>query len=108
MSIQAVLLPVFVQVALTFVLLFRAWRIRGAYRTSDDLLDHSSWQGELELPVLFYVLTIFAWDTKFADLLFLVLAWVFVVLRVVHAFAGMIDNAPRRELIFMASAFVLA
>ena len=36
---------------------------------------------QLETPVLFYVLTILAWMTRHADLMFVVMAWVFVALR---------------------------
>ena len=42
--------------------------------------------------MLFYVLTILAIITRQADLLFVVLAWVFVVLRVVHAYVHVTSN----------------
>ncbi len=45
----------------------------------------NAYQNQLELPVLFYVLTILAWITRQADLLFVLLAWVFVALRLLHA-----------------------
>ena len=40
---------------------------------------------QFELPVLFYVLTILSMMTRHADLLFVLLAWVFVALRVLQA-----------------------
>src|SRR5712691_9506654 len=103
MSIQAVLLPLFVEVALTFVLLFwtggacLAAVRRGDVRPRDVALREPSWpkketqianayQNQLELPVLFYVLTILAIVTRHADLLFVVLAWVFVASRLVHVY----------------------
>jgi hypothetical protein len=92
-----ILLPVFVQVALTFVLLF--WSNRPGTRAAAD----ASWREELELPVLFYVLTIVAWQTQFADLLFLLLAWIFVALRVLRAVRGEQSAGP----LFTASAVVL-
>ena len=109
MTIQAVLLPLFVQVVLTFVLLFWAGRLRvGAVRRGevhprDIALREQNWgpretkvanayHNQLELPVLFYVLTILAWITRQADLLFVVLAWVFVVLRVLHAAVHVTSN----------------
>ena len=105
MSIRAVLLPVFVQVALTFVLLF--WP-HGLRSSGNDQVP-GGYRSELELPVLFYVLTIFAWDTKFADLFFLLLAWVFVALRVLHAYAGSTSQgASGRDALFISSAIVLA
>jgi len=98
MSVRMILLPVFVEVALTFVLLFWASRPgAGAGR--------STWQEEVELPVLFYVLTIAAWQTQFADILFLVLAWIFVALRVLRAVRG---EAPNAGPLFTGSAIVLA
>lgn len=126
MSIQAVLLPLFVQVALTFVLM--AWMAglsRQAYRSGgirwqDVALREPSWparnlqirnafQNQLETPVLFYVLTILAWITRHADVLFVVMAWIYVALRIVHAYIHATDNyVPRRGAVFLASVIVLA
>lgn len=100
MSIRMILLPVFVQVALTFALLF--WAQRGAGSRADR---SPAWQQELLLPVLLYVLTIIAWQTKFADLLFLLLAWVFVAIRVIRAVR---NEAGSADPLFIASAIVLA
>jgi hypothetical protein len=126
MSIQTVLLPLFVQVVLTFVLLF--WmgyrRTRaltsGAVRPRDIALREPNWPPEatqianafhnqLEVPVLFYVLTILAWNTRHADLVFVVMAWIFVLLRVGHAFIHTTDNYLRRRgLVYMLGGIVLA
>src|SRR5260370_27429259 len=103
MNIQMVLLPVFVQVGLTFALLFwmAATRTgslkRGEAKMRDIALRQPAWpakptqvgncyQSQLELPLLFYVLVIFAWITRQTDLIFLVMAWIFVVSRLVHAY----------------------
>ena len=125
MSIQAVLLPLFVQVVLTFVLGFWTSHLRvGAVRRRevtprDVALREPNWDkrttqvanayhNQLELPLLFYVLTILAWITKQADLLFVILAWVFVVLRVLHAYVHVTSNhMGRRFAMFGASAVVL-
>jgi hypothetical protein len=125
MSIQAVLLPLFVQVVLTFVLLFWTGRMRvgsvrrGEVHPRDIALREPNWDkpttqvanayhNQLELPLLFYVLTILAWITKQADLLFVVLAWVFVVLRIVHAAVHVTSNRlGQRFAMFAASVFVL-
>lgn len=102
MSVQAVLLPVFAQVALTFALLLwlgpmRAGLVRsGAVRVRDIVLGQKAWperatqvgncfDNQFQLPVLFYVLTGLVLITRKADLLFVVLAWVFVATRLVHA-----------------------
>ena len=100
MSIRMILLPVFVEVALTFVLLF--W---GSVRSQNEgRAEGASWRDELELPVLFYVLTICAWQTQFADLLFLLLAWIFVALRVLRALRGETQGGS----LFLGSAIVIA
>ena len=126
MTIQAVLLPLFVQVVLTFTLMFWTAHLRvGAVRRGDVhprevALREPNWgrretqvanayHNQLELPLLFYVLTILAWITKQADFLFVVMAWVFVVLRVLHAIVHVTSNhLTRRFAMFAASAIVLA
>jgi hypothetical protein len=114
MSTQAVLLPLFVEVALTFVLLIWMAYLRtgafkaGAVRPSDIALREPNWparvtqignafHNQLELPMLFYVLTILAWITKHADLLFVIMAWIFVISRLAHAFVHVTDNVVRRR-----------
>src|SRR3954469_13106080 len=114
MTIQAVLLPLFVEVVLTFVLLCcmayartEAFK-RGAVRPADIALRQPNWPqrptqlgnaflNQFELPVLFYVLTLLALITRHADLLFVVLAWVFVLSRLVHAFEHTTSNVVRRR-----------
>ena len=102
MSVQAVLLPVFVQIALVFVLGF--WmggaRYGAAKRGEIQVVDEATTQvvwprqatlldkcfkNQFEMPVLFYVLVILALATRKADLLFVVMSWVFVVSRIAHA-----------------------
>ncbi len=125
MSIQFVLLPLFVQVTLTFVLLF--WMAgarlavvrRGDVHPRDVALREPNWprqetqianayHNQLELPVLFYVLTILVIVTRHADFLFVVLAWLFVALRLVHVTIHITSNRMgRRFAVFAASAVVL-
>ena len=125
MSIQAVLLPLFVEVILTFVLLYwmayvrtRAIRI-GEIEAQNIALREPNWppgitqvgnayHNQLELPVLFYVLTILSLVTRHADLLFVALAWIFVASRIVHAYIHVTDNnVNRRGPIFGLGALVL-
>ena len=126
MSIQAVLLPLFVQVVLTFGLGFWAAAARfravrsGEARPRDIALREPNWpprvlqivnayHNQLELPLLFYVLTILAWNTRHADLVFVLLAWAFAVLRVLHAYVHVTSNDLRRRAsLFIAGAIVLA
>jgi hypothetical protein len=126
MSIQAVLLPLFVEVGLTFVLVFwmgaarRAALASGNVEVRDIALREPAWPGrvmqisnaylnQFELPVLFYILTILALMTRHADLLFVLLAWVFVILRIVHAGIHTTSNdIGRRFLAFGAAAVILS
>ena len=90
MSIQAILLPMFVQVALTFVLLFwmGALRLRairlGQVDPQQVRLREPNWpprvlqignafHNQLELPVLFYVVMLLALQTQTLDVVLLVL-----------------------------------
>jgi hypothetical protein len=96
MSVQIVLLPLFVQVALTLGLgIWMAYLRRndlrsGAVHPSKIALREPNWpartqqvsycfSNQFELPVLFYVLMILEIITRHADLIFLILAWVFVL-----------------------------
>ena len=109
MSIQAILLPPFVEVALTLGLLL--WM---AYARRNDILSRAvhpskialrepnwttrtlqisySFNNQFELPVLFYVLTILEIITRHVDLVFVVLAWIFVVMRLAQAYVHTTSN----------------
>jgi hypothetical protein len=111
MTLRDVLLPLFVEVILTFVLLFWTAYLRtsgtssGAVATRDIALRDN----RLELPMLFYVLTILAWDTHHAGTIFVALAWLFVVLQVIQAVIHVTDDDVRRRgLAFILGAIVLA
>jgi hypothetical protein len=103
MSVSSLLLPLFVQVGLTFFIMFgmavqrRKALESGAVRTEDIALREQRWpvkatqfannfQNQLELPVLFYVLVALILITKTNNIIFVVLAWVFVLARIVHAY----------------------
>jgi hypothetical protein len=125
MMTQAILIPLFVQVALTFGLVFWAGGLRahgissGAVDPGKIALREPNWPArtlqvthaytnQLELPVLFYVLVTLLLITRHADLLFVVLAWLFVLLRIVHAGIHVTSNVPmRRGQLFGAGALVL-
>jgi len=126
MSLQAILLPLFVEVILTFVLLFWSAPLRtsalrsGVVRPEQIALREPNWPkhatqianayaNQLELPVLFYVLTILAYVTHKAGILFVVLAWLFVIFRLLHAFVHVTSNNVNvRGPLFGGSAVVLA
>jgi hypothetical protein len=125
MSLQMILAPLFVQVALVLGLTIlmavrRAAAIRGGHvRETDIALREPNWppralqaayaySNQFELPVLFYVLTILVVITRQGDVVFVLLAWVFVVLRLLQAWVHVTSNRIRyRGLYFGASAIVL-
>jgi|SRR5580692_6251181 hypothetical protein len=126
MSVQMILLPLFVLVILTFVLLFWMARLRtrdlnsGAVRPEDVALGEPNWPkrnlqvgnafgNQFELPVLFYVLTILEYVTHLAGIVFVVLAWVFVVFRILHVYVHVTSNNVRiRGPLYGVGALVLA
>ena len=118
MTVPAVLLPVFVQVGLTFFLLFwmgsvRLRALKGReVRVGDIALRQPAWperptqisnayDSQFQLPVLFYALVPLA-------LLFVVLSWIFVGTRLAHAAIHTTsNNVQQRFMAFLAGAIVL-
>jgi hypothetical protein len=125
MSLEAVLLPLFVEVILTFALMLWMGRLRGsdyrsgAVRSEDVALRQPNWpartmqaaysfSNQFELPILFYVLTILEWVTRHAGYVFVVLAWIFVVCRVLQAYVHVTSNNVRpRGAFYSVGALVL-
>lgn len=125
MSVQMILAPLFVQVALTFALMLGMMYRRtmsyqrGETRLEDIAMREPNWPrpaaqfgnafgNQFELPVLFYVLTVLVMFTRQADLLFVLLAWVFVVLRIFQALVHVTSNNVRqRGALYGAGAIVL-
>lgn len=121
----AILYPVFAQIILTFVLVVAmAWGRRRVmltpgFRWRDIALDSSRWPedsrkvancygNQFELPVIFYVLCLIALITAKADFLMVVLAWIFVVSRVVHALIHTGPNiVPMRGAAFAVGILVV-
>lgn len=114
MTVSSLLLPVFVQVALTFFIMFWMGSLRqralssGAVKPSDIALRQPNWptraqqvannfQNQFELPMLFYAVVAFILITSTNSIVFVILAWVFVVSRIVHAYihTGSNDVRPR-------------
>jgi hypothetical protein len=125
MSIQAILLPLFVEVLLTLGLLLWLGVVRredfrsGAVRPEQIALREPNWpkrtqqiaycfSNQFELPVLFYVLTILSIITRHADLIFVVLAWVFVLSRLAQAYVHTTSNVViHRGMVYMVGAVAL-
>jgi hypothetical protein len=69
----------------------------------------NAFQYQLELPILFYLLTLLSLYTGHADIVFVVFAWVFVALRLIHALVYVSSpRRPGRVMVFRASDVVLA
>jgi hypothetical protein len=125
MSVQMVLLPVFVLVGLTFALLLWMASARGRALTGrevslkDIALGQPNWperptqigncfKNQFELPLLFYSLIALALPLRHADLVIVLLSWVFVVTRFAHAgiFVSS-NNVQQRSLAWFAGVLVL-
>ncbi len=125
MSIQMVLLPVLVQVGLTFALMLwmvsaRTRALQGReVRLKDIALGQPNWptratqigncfKNQFELPVLFYALIALALPLRHADLVIVLLSWVFVVTRFAHAGIFVTsNNVQQRSLAWFAGVVVL-
>jgi hypothetical protein len=125
MSIQMVLLPVFVLVGLTFALLLwmagarREALVSRETKISDIALGQPNWptratqvgncfKNQFELPVLFYILIALAAPLRHADLFIVLMSWVFVVTRFAHAGIFVTSNdLNRRSLTWFAGVLVV-
>ena len=125
MSVQLVLLPVFVLVGLTFALLLwmagarRRALVAGETKIKDIALGQPNWparatqigncfRNQFELPVLFYVLIALALPLRHADFVIVLLSWVFVVTRFVHAGIFVTSNdLGQRSMAWFAGVLVL-
>jgi hypothetical protein len=124
----AILYPVFVQVLLTFavygllaVARARAISTMNRGRGNPDLaLGRVEWpedaikraanqRNQFELPVLFYAVTAFSLIVAAADFLMVVLAWLFVLTRILHAAIHIGPNKVRwRSPMFALGVLILA
>jgi hypothetical protein len=125
MTITAILLPVFVLVAVIFCLLIWTGRARighlrqGDVKVADVALGQSNWPtraqqvsntyaNQFELPMLFFLLVAFALITRKADILFVVMSWMFVVTRIFHAGIYVTSNRiQHRFTVFLIGAIIL-
>ena len=125
MSVQMVLLPVFVLVGLTFALLLwmagarRGALVGGETKIRDIALGQQNWpvratqigncyRNQFEVPLLFYVLIALALPLRHADLVIVLLSWLFVVTRFAHAGIFVTSNdVQQRSLAWLAGALVL-
>ena len=123
MTVQMVLLPVFVLVLLSFILMFRMFTVRtGAIknrevRVSEVAVGQKAWPTKAArvsnaysnpVELLFFVLIALALPLRQADLIIVLLSWVFVVTRYIHAGVyATSNNLKARFSAFAAGALVL-
>ena len=125
MSVPAVLAPVFVQVLLVFVLMLVMGRARlAAINAGETGIDRialgephwpeqalqaaNAFNNQFQLPLLYIALVAFLVLTRKADLVFTALGWLFVLLRIGHAYVHVTSNdVPWRFRIYVAGACVL-
>ncbi|SHJ39353.1 hypothetical protein SAMN05444159_0499 [Bradyrhizobium lablabi] len=125
MSIQMVLLPVFVLIGLTFALLLwmvgarRNALVGGETKIRDIALGQPNWpnratqigncyKNQFELPLLFYILIALAMPLRHADLFIVLMSWVFVVTRFAHAGIFVTSNdLGQRSTVWLAGVLVL-
>jgi hypothetical protein len=125
MSIQMVLLPVFVLIGLTFALLVgmvgsrRQALVGGETKIRDIALGQPNWpnratqigncyKNQFELPLLFYTLIALALPLRHADLFIVLMSWVFVVTRFVHAGIFVTSNdLGQRSTVWLAGVLVV-
>ena len=125
MSMEAILAPVFVQALLIFTLMF--WMgyvrnmaiMRGESTIRDTALGEQNWpkhaiqvancfNNQFQIPMLFFALVPLAIITRKADLLFVVMAWLFVLSRLVHAYIHTTSNrVPRRFFAYLVGTVIL-
>ncbi len=125
MSIRMVLLPLFVQVSLTFALLIgmvalrRQTLVSGETKIREIALGQPNWpvratqvgncyRNQFELPMLLYVLIALALPLRHADLFIVLMSWLFVITRFVHAGVFVTSNdLGRRSMAWLAGVLVL-
>jgi hypothetical protein len=122
---KLLLLPALIHVGLVFFLVFMtgggrvAAARRGEVRLKDVALDASKWpdhlrkrannyQNQFELPVLFYALIAFLLATRLVDAVQVILAWMFLITRLVHTYIHIGRNVViDRFYAFVASVITL-
>jgi hypothetical protein len=125
MSVQMVLLPVFVLVGLAFALLLgmaiaRGRAVAGKETSLKDIAQgRPNWptrtaqigdcfSNQFEIPVLFYILIAIALPLRHADFFIVLMSWVFVITRFAHAGIFVTSNNVRvRSAAWFAGVLVL-
>ena len=125
MNFSTILLPMLIQITLTLLvfLILGARKIKaikaGGVDRQKTALDNSAWPedvvkvsnniaNQFQTPVLFYVLSMLFYFTQQVSTTILVLAWVYVISRLVHAYVHIHSNyVPLRFNIFTLGVLCL-
>jgi hypothetical protein len=125
MTFNALLLPLFVQVALTLGLIFWGGTLRvqairsGVIKVHDIALGQPAWpeqttkivnayHNQFQLPVLYYVLIALVLLVAPGTPGMVALSWLFVLSRLFHALIHVTtNNVPRRFFVFLAGLAIL-
>ncbi len=115
--------PIIAQAALVYLLymllgyrrqkMLKSGKVRASdYRENrgeptESLIVKNSLANQYELPVLFYACCILLYMTEADNLIALVLAWIFVALRYVHAFVHVTSNDLRYRSPLFAAGYVV-
>ncbi len=106
---KSLLYPLFAQVWMTFIIAILTLRARiRAYKTGEVQIPYfkhnrgkapeymlrwgDNLQNQFELPVLFYLLMVLLLITQTSGLFYVVMAWLFVISRLVHVFIHIRSN----------------
>jgi hypothetical protein len=125
MSFTAILAPLFVQVALTFALLFWMGLLRlrsvkaGTVEVRDIALGQPNWtpqamqvanafHNQFQLPVLYYLLVVLILVVAPGTPFMVPLSWAFIATRLLHALIYVTtNNVPRRFVVYTAGLAIL-
>lgn len=108
MTVQDVLLPVFVYVIVVYAVLGGLVVTRASHREANAALLAANFRNQFEIPVLFFAVVALALITRRTDTLFVVLEWLFVVARIAHAGIHVTKNVILwRSAAFAVSAAVV-
>jgi hypothetical protein len=125
MESKLVFYPVIAQIILTFIVYMRLPIAKNRVLKTFEIdlarraLHNDAWpdsvlkisnnvQNQFESPVLFYALCFMLWALNVVSIFALLVAWGYVVLRVIHVFVHTGSNEiPIRKKVFMASTALL-
>lgn len=126
MFYKPLLYPLLIQVALTCLVWFRMYQVRlreiqrkriepgelATRRQRRQLLEDTAaadnFSNQFEMPVLFYIAILLALTLMLQDPLLVILSWMFVATRVVHAAIHVsYNNVMHRFLVYVAGSFAV-